>query len=255
MGILTPQRSKEFEFLDDGAHLQVTKNLEEICETFHRYEAFLKKLWPLIDVLLVGRDALRVLELGGAQGAFAVRFLQRTLAKGIRIEYVLSDVNSQGLAVARQRFGSIPLDGSSIEIINLDAKDLGGFGDKEIDLVISLFTLHHIEEEDVVCLFQGARRIARAFAFYDSERCLRAVVGTSFNLRVLPLLGILPPMAKETIHDGVVSQLRAFTPQELREMAAHAGLDVQVERILPWELVVSWLEEEEPVETPVRKGE
>lgn len=245
MGILTPARIRETEYLDDGAHLRVTRDLEAICKTFHRYDAFMAKLRPLIDALLttVGGESLRVLEVGGAQGAFAVKFYEEATVRGLRISYTLSDVNPRGLAIARQRFDSIPLDGFSLEAIELDARDLERFEDKEFDLVISLFTLHHIlEEEEVVRFFREASRIARAFAFYDSERCLRAVLGTSFNLRVFPLLGVLPPMAKETIHDGIVSQLRAFMPQELREMASQAGLEVKIERILPWEQVVSWLE-------------
>ncbi len=242
--MFSPKREKgRKEYLDvgsDDAYLQVARDLEVICRTFKRYEAAMARIEPLLMKLFHERDGhvFTVMELGGGLGGFAEFFMRQMDQQGIPVNYIFTEVNPLGRQEALKR---LALQDGRIQVLELDACDISAREDDSVDLVLCNFMLHHIvEERDVVHLFRGAARIGRGFFFYDSERCWRAIAGTWFNLHFLPVVRVLPPMARETCYDGVLSQKRAFTIPELQAMATEAGLEVEIGRILPWELYVSW---------------
>jgi len=108
------------------------------------------------------------------------------------------------------------------------------FSDSEFDYVMcSLFT-HHFVDEQVVQILREMSRVAKRRIFV-------------IDLNRHPIAYFLYTTAGKLIlhnrllrHDGALSILRSFKPDELFELAQQAGLkDVMVERHFPFRLVLS----------------
>ena len=108
------------------------------------------------------------------------------------------------------------------------------FSDSEFDYVIcSLFT-HHFVEEQVIQILGEMSRVARRRIFViDLHRH-----PTAYYLYTT--LGRLVLKNRLIRHDGALSILRSFKPEELLELAQRAGLeDVEIEGHFPARLVLS----------------
>lgn len=242
MKFLALSRSLEKELIDnpaaDGAYEAVLGNFEQVCLTIGRYAAAIKEIEPLIEELLACKPEgnLRILELGGGLGGFADYFLQWAGERGlrVRVDYTFSEVSPVGLQRTRERFSSISLNGSSIKIRPIDVRHLEVFRDNEFDLVINLFTLHHIGDLKAVAhLLQEIDRISLSMFLYDGERCWYGVAGTWLALHLFPFAG------PEIQHDGVLSIRRSLTQEEARGAVRESGLDyLGVYRIPPWEFCI-----------------
>jgi hypothetical protein len=91
------------------------------------------------------------------------------------------------------------------------------------DVVLLSMTLHHFDEaEQVVVLREAARVARRAVIVNELERCTPNYLGARL------LAGTRWRGNRLTRHDGPMSVLRAFTMNELRDLAAAAGLHVHL---------------------------
>lgn len=108
------------------------------------------------------------------------------------------------------------------------------FADASFDYVIcSLFT-HHFTDEKVVEILSEMKRTARRKIFViDLHRHALAYF-------LYTTVGKLFLYNRLIRHDGALSILRSFRPQELEDLAAEAKLEnVSVERRFPFRLVLS----------------
>lgn len=101
------------------------------------------------------------------------------------------------------------------------------YPDHSFDYVISSLFLHHLNEAEGVLLLREMARVARrGLLVNDLLRSRIACLLTAMTTRLLS-------DNRLTHHDGPISVLRGFRPQELRRMAATAGLaDAQPSRHL-----------------------
>ena len=102
------------------------------------------------------------------------------------------------------------------------------------DVAISVLTLHHFDDEGARAILREMGRVARLRVLAnDLERCVPNYLGARI------LAATLWRSDPLTRHDGPVSVLRSFTPDELRSAGEDAGLrEVRVRRRFPFRLVL-----------------
>lgn len=105
------------------------------------------------------------------------------------------------------------------------------FPERSFDVVACSLFLHHLDGEEVPRVLSALWRLARRALVVNDLR--RAQVPHAFARLVFPRLFRSPV----SVHDGLVSIRRSFTPGELREAFAAAGLPtVTVTRVFPYRL-------------------
>ena len=102
------------------------------------------------------------------------------------------------------------------------------------DAMICTLFLHHLEADAVVSLLERMTRAAEMVVVDDLRRSKFGEAAAWAGTRVLSRSGV--------VHvDGPRSVRAAFTPNELRELAAAAGMGrVQVQTHFPWRMRLIW---------------
>jgi ubiquinone/menaquinone biosynthesis C-methylase UbiE len=156
---------------------------------------------------------LRVLDVATG-GADLPREVARVLrGRGVRAIILAIDFNPITLACARERSRAVP----ELRFARGDARRLP-LRTASVDVVLGSLVLHHFgEEEAVVVLREMARVARRALIINDLRRSPTALL----------LIWLITRFCRNrmTRYDGPLSVRRAFTPAELRRLAAAAGLD------------------------------
>lgn len=109
------------------------------------------------------------------------------------------------------------------------------FKDKSVDVVMASQMLHHFQFDDAVAVVLEMNRVARERAIIsDLRRSVFAAAGiwaASFPLGFHPV----------SRHDGVVSVMRGFVPDELTKIVkTAAGIEPDVRHRLGFRLTASW---------------
>lgn len=176
----------------------------------------------LLRRLPAGRPAT-VLDLGTG-GADIPRALVRWARRaGRRVRVFALDRDGAALTVARGNAARYP------EIVLFQADALAPpFRPRSVDVVISALTLHHLEPPAAARFLAAIDSTARAgFVVNDLVRSRTAYALVWLATRLLA-------RSRMSWHDGPLSVLRAYTPEELRELCRRAGLrDVRVHRYPP----------------------
>jgi len=227
-------RADETEWLDQGrgSDADVAANLDEMWRLNYwlgGLSALTRHLYPR---LRAAPQACTVLDLGtgAAQVPLAVARWAREQRRAVSVVGV--DWARRNLSVARQvaRAGdALPL---RVDLVLADAQRLP-LAEQSADFVISSLFLHHFAPEPAVELLRAAYRVAR-----------RALIMTDLVRGILPRLAfglVQPVLARHplTRHDGSLSIRRAYTPSELRALAAAAGLpNARVHAHWPWRMTL-----------------
>lgn len=226
------KRSYDLEIIDTGDY------------TPAEYEDFLRDIrwinrW-LGDVAALKQTLLReitkldlmnfsVLDVGAGSGE-----LLRVIAKFAR--RARRKTNLCGLELnARSALANLEesKDFDEISSVRGDAFSLP-FADKSFDYALcSLFT-HHFRDADVVHILSEMRRVARRKIFVIDLHRNPAAYFMYTKFATLVLRGRLSK------HDGALSILRSFVPEELKDFGAQAGLkNSVVSKHIPSRLVLS----------------
>src|ERR1051326_5348606 len=138
--------------------------------------------------------------------------------RGARV--VSLDLCKKGLKFARK---SWPLVGDAMEL---------PFADNTFDVVMASLFFHHLSESQCVRAFRNMWRVSRGLVLVnDLHRHPLAYV----SIRLLTARFSNSVMVR---HDGPVSVLRAFKPQDLLHVANEAGVPARVHRSFPFRLVL-----------------
>jgi len=181
------------------------------------------RLWKRTAIDLSGvRAGQTVLDLAGGTGDLAAKFSKIVGAKG---QVVLADINSDMLAVGRDRLidGGI-IDG--VEFVQANAENLP-FADDRFDCVASAFGLRNVTDKDAALqemyrvLKPGGRALVLEFSKPTTEMLNKAYDFYSFK--------ILPKIGKHIANDEASYQylaesIRMHPDQEtLKQMLIDAG--------------------------------
>ncbi|MBZ0158728.1 MAG: methyltransferase domain-containing protein [bacterium] len=221
-----PRLQGAAELLDRSGHSD-----EEIRENLHDLERLNRYFGGVRTVLvhlsrMVGEHSqspITILDIatGGADIPRAICRWARKRKLAVAIEAV--DRNDQVLAVATEWSIDFP----EIQLRQVQAPPLP-YPDHSFDYVIASLFFHHLNEAEGTLLLREMARVARrGLLVNDLFRSRLACLLTAMTTRLLS-------GNRLTRHDGPMSVLRGFRPEELRRMATEAGLANVRLRRLPW---------------------
>lgn len=204
---------------------ELTRSLADLRaanRVFGGTRAMLALLRPLIDQ--VGEPPVRVLDIATGSADIPIEISRWAARRGRELEVVASDIHPLTLRVARERAASDP----HVTIVGADALRLP-FADRAFHLVTCSTALHHFTDDDAVRALREMARVASvAVVVLDLRRSRTALASVGL------LAATVWRRHAITRHDGPVSVRASFTPGELRDLAARAGLDRARVRRHPW---------------------
>ena len=225
-------RVDETEWLDrgQGSAADVAANLDEMWR-LNRWlgglSALTRHLYPRLRAASAsGPSSVLDLGTGSAQVPLAIARWARDHHRAVNVYGV--DWAARNLDAARRRTRGDP----QVGLLLADTQRLP-LAEHSVDYVISSLFLHHFQPEPAVELLHAAFRVAR-----------RALIMTDLVRGRLPWLAftlVQPVLARHpfTRHDGRLSIRRAYTPAELRGLAASAGLPAaRVYTHWPWRMTL-----------------
>lgn len=178
-------------------------------------------------------DGMTLLDLGTGVADFPEELVRWADRRGCEVEVVAVDANPATVQYARAALDRrLPARlRSQIRVEVGDALHLP-YGDESFDVVLAALFLHHLDEEEAVCLLREMQRLARkGLAVHDLHRHPVAYYG-------LRAIGALTQASEMFRHDGPISVLRGFRRGELRSLAEAAGLDCFTIR---WHWAFRWI--------------
>jgi ubiquinone/menaquinone biosynthesis C-methylase UbiE len=208
------RRLQATELMDDFARPDV-----EFDHAYRELKAINERLGGVRAVarFLPRRPLLSVLDVaaGGCDIGEALLERDRNVARVVSV-----DINPRGLRRARR---SMPVVGNALRL---------PFPDGSFDAAVCSLTFHHLTEQECLPALQEMWRVSRNTVIVNDLHRHRAAW---VAIRVLSRLFSSSVMVR---HDGPVSVLRAFRPEELSELGARAGLPCRVYRSFPYRIVL-----------------
>jgi 2-polyprenyl-3-methyl-5-hydroxy-6-metoxy-1,4-benzoquinol methylase len=158
-----------------------------------------------------GGDEVRVLDLATGSGDIPRLIVDHARAVGARVAITAIDFQPTTVAIAKRWSTNYP------EIAFEAADVLNYESEKRFEIVICSLALHHLSSEDAVKLLRRCRELSTRFLLVsDLRRSLECTVGVY-------LLTALIFDDAMTRNDGRISAARAFSFDELCDLARRAG--------------------------------
>ena len=137
-----------------------------------------------------------------------------------RCRIVVLDRNAEGLRRAQRSF---PVAADALEM---------PFRDGAFDVVMASLFFHHLSDDQCVQVLSSMWRMSKKLVLVNDLHRHRLAY---LSIRALSSAFSKSPMVR---HDGPVSVLRAFRPEELLTIARKAGIPAHVHRSFPYRLVL-----------------
>jgi hypothetical protein len=164
---------------------------------------------------------LRVVDVGGGRGDFAVSVVRWARRAGRPVRVIVVDSDAATLALARRRTRAYP----EIVLVQADAAALP-LREAGVEVTHAALTLHHLDADGAAaCL----GRMAAAAPVAIVNDLLRTPLTLALVWLATRVFG-LHPVSR---HDGPVSVRRAWSPGEIVTLAGQAGRRARVTRH-PW---------------------
>jgi ubiquinone/menaquinone biosynthesis C-methylase UbiE len=218
-GVLIPEQSTQPELLDgDNVDPQLLRdNLRDMARAnwwLGVNRAVRRRVAVWLD-RVPAASTPRVLDVATGGGDLPLDLYRWSAARSQPLTLLASDLNNDVLRVARAEIGHAP-----IRLLRHDALRLP-FADNSIDLVICTQALHHFDPAAAVHLLRELARVARLGVIVND---LRRSYVAYWGARMLALI-TRSPLSR---HDGPLSVLRAYTPDEVREIVRLAAVPAEV---------------------------
>ncbi len=176
--------------------------------------------WTRLAVQDVARLAARqhlrafsVLDVGTGAANVPIALARWARRQHLEAQITASDISAPTLAVARANCADFP----EIRLEQQNALALD-YPDQSFDVVLCQGVLHHFSASEAATLLKELARVARdAVIVTDLQRKLPLYVGAWLLMHLL----VSNPITRQ---DGLASIRRAYTPREVRALAAQAGL-------------------------------
>jgi SAM-dependent methyltransferase len=212
---LVPRKRSGPEMLDLPPERYTPEELEQSLadiRTVNRYLGDLNAVLRHLSQRVAGQSSFTVLDIATASADIPVAIVEWARKTGLRAAITAVDLNPQSVELARKRTAQYP----EIEVAVADALALP-YPDACFDLVICSKTAHHFSDPQVVQLISEMLRVSRrGYLLLDIRRSWIAYA-------LIYLLTRIFTRNRLTRFDGPLSVLKAFTPQELGNLAARAG--------------------------------
>jgi 2-polyprenyl-3-methyl-5-hydroxy-6-metoxy-1,4-benzoquinol methylase len=232
LSILTPPRIRGIEILDDPnvSPEIVTRSISDVARSNAIFGGRKCAMTELEAVLHELPGTATLLDVGTGLGDIPCR--ARSLAHEAGIDLTTIGLDSAlELAQASRRVLSVTVCGDALRL---------PFPDRSVDIVMCSQVLHHFAGEQALRMLREMNRVARVRVIIsDLRRSWFAAAG--IWLASFPL-----GFHAVSRHDGVVSVMRGFTPDELVDTVTQAvGRKPVVRRRRAFRVTTSWA----PVET------
>lgn len=223
------KRSNETELIDGSAYgadelVESLKDLRRVNRWLGGKRALAKHLFPMIKALDGKR--IRLLDVGTGSADIPEMIVDWARARGLRVEFVVLDLNEIAAREARQQTAGYP----EIEVVRGDALNLP-FADGSFDFVLASMFLHHFESPAAAQLLSSFARVSRvAFIINDLRRHPLAY----YAIKVLSHIFTGNRLVR---NDSAVSVLRGFADADLAEIAHAADLRLNIFRHFPYRYI------------------
>lgn len=172
------------------------------------------------------RGPVRVLDVATGSGDVPIALAKRFAGAS----WHACDISEQALAVAKEKAGAA---GVELATFRCDVVNEAIAG--EFDVVMCSLFLHHLEPSDVMRALRHMAQAARGVVLVHDLRRTRA------GLALAHVVPRLLPRSRVVHVDAVKSVRGAYTMEELREMAAQAGLSgARVHATFPQRMMLAW---------------
>lgn len=224
--LLTPLRSRRAEILDDpavdpGARI---RSIGDVVAS-NRWLGGRRAALGELRRALRGFSHATVLDIGTGLADIPACARDRAAAEGSVLETIGVDEAEPLLEAARPRL---------THVVRANALALP-FRTASVDIVMCSQLLHHFDAAGAAALLREMHRVARRVAIVSDLR-RSWIAASGFWLVSFPMR-----FHRITRHDGVVSVLRGFTADELRQLIADAtGCTAVVRRRLGFRLTARW---------------
>ncbi|MGH7329967.1 MAG: methyltransferase domain-containing protein [Polyangiaceae bacterium] len=213
------QRVELRELMDDPVDslTELEANLRDIA----RANRFLGGVAP-ISRELERTGATTVLDVGCGAADIPRVLLQQASRRNRALTITCLDKNEEMLRIAG---GDVAT--SQLTFVRGDGTSLP-YADGAFDVAMCSLTMHHLKPEDAVALLRELRRVSRTTPVVcDLRRSALAYAAVSIYVRLFS-------RNRLTRHDGPISVLRAYTPDEALTVAKKAGWHAPRVRMEPW---------------------
>jgi 2-polyprenyl-3-methyl-5-hydroxy-6-metoxy-1,4-benzoquinol methylase len=214
--------------LDEVQHVQALRGLARI----NRLSGSARILWPALRTLArqLSPAPLRLLDVATGGGDVPLGLWRKARRAGLALAIAGCDRSPTALAHARR---GAARHGADLRYFEWDA--LGGPLPEGYDVLTCSLFLHHLDEAEAVGLLARMAAAARRLVLINDLR--RSTVGL-----LLAYLGTRLLSTSPVVHtDGPLSVAAAFTPAEMRTLAARAGLKgATVARRWPFRFLLTW---------------
>lgn len=227
-GLLTPARRRGIEILDDPAvdPALMTRSMRDVARANILFGGRRAAITELMPALREMQGYGSMLDVGTGVGDIPAAARLAAAGLGVKLRTIGMEMSGPLLSA----YGS-----ANDTVVCGDAVALP-FRDRSVDVVMASQVLHHFIAADAAALVREMNRVARnRVVISDLRRSFVAVAGiwlTSFPLR----------FHAASRHDGVVSVMRGFVPEELADIIEAAiGVRPAVRRRLGYRITTSWI--------------
>jgi ubiquinone/menaquinone biosynthesis C-methylase UbiE len=218
------------EWLDEESHdpEALRRNLRDI----RRINALLG--WTALTVREVARHVratgartFSLLDVASGSADVPLAIAHWATRVGIAARITATDISTQVVAIAREQTADMP----GVLVEQQDALALP-YGDASFDIALCTLALHHFAPDDAVLLLRNLARVGRHVLVFDLARSPLAYYGVILLTRALA-------MDAMTRHDAPASVRRGYIVNEVRALAARAGMqEATVWQRFPYRLVL-----------------
>ncbi|GAC1324198.1 MAG: class I SAM-dependent methyltransferase [Chloroflexota bacterium] len=211
--LVTPPRRDQPELLDDPAGVlpDLRDNLADI-RRLNRWLGGTNLAIRHLSSLVTRARPMSVLDVATGSADIPLAFARWSRERSIDVEIVGLDLYDEVLDEARRY-----VNGAPIRLLQGDARHLP-FGPESFDVVTCCLALHHFAPREAERVLAEMWRVARtAIVVIDLTRGHAAHAGAWLATRSIA-------RNRLTRHDGPLSVMRSYTPDEMARLAQHAGI-------------------------------